>query len=451
MFRPENIKRRADAVEELAGGAAAAAMSEARLLLKRTGNLDRLMSRTHSMGRGTDGGEGHPNERAIFFEIDKHTRRKVSDFAALLNGLKAAAMIPQLFEGIDIRSPLLIGIVRTNDCEGGKFPANMNEELDWFFDNFDQKQASKGLYEPTRSVSPSYDQACGVAENLVNRLHAFKHDMCSHLQIPSSSWNYINTREDQKDKYLIELPIQIYNRCSHLFHVVGKRGKNEKQVNKCTHPHVLAIVQELEHAIDVKDKCKSQGMALIFKKFDDMRSIWMAAKVATAMLDALGSMALLAMEPGFVRPQIMDCPPSEKPGIEVINGRHPCVTMTHSGGDFVPNDLALGRRFFAPERAEGAGTRHNDACMLLLSGPNMGGKSTLLRQTCLMSILAQMGCYVPAERCALTPVDKIFTRLGASDRILCGKSTFFVELAETAAAVRGATRRSLAIMDELGR
>ena len=65
--------------------------------------------------------------------------------------------------------------------------------------------------------------------------------------------------------------------------------------------------------------------------------------------------------------------------------------------------------------------------------------------------MAQMGCYVPAERCALTPVDRIFTRLGASDRILLGESTFFVELAETAAAVRGATRRSLVIMDELGR
>lgn len=81
----------------------------------------------------------------------------------------------------------------------------------------------------------------------------------------------------------------------------------------------------------------------------------------------------------------------------------------------------------------------------------MGGKSTLLRQTCLISILAQIGSYVPAERCALTPVDRIFTRLGTSDRILCGQSTFFVELAETSAAVRGATRRSLVIMDELGR
>jgi DNA mismatch repair protein MSH6 len=75
----------------------------------------------------------------------------------------------------------------------------------------------------------------------------------------------------------------------------------------------------------------------------------------------------------------------------------------------------------------------------------------MLRQTCLIAIMAQIGCFVPAQECSLTPVDRIFTRLGASDRILSGQSTFFVELAETAAALRGATSRSLVIMDELGR
>jgi len=87
----------------------------------------------------------------------------------------------------------------------------------------------------------------------------------------------------------------------------------------------------------------------------------------------------------------------------------------------------------------------------MYSGPNMGGKSTLLRQTCLLIILAQIGCFVPAEECIITPIDRIFTRLGALDRILLRQSTFFVELAETTAALRGATRRSLVIMDELGR
>ena len=81
----------------------------------------------------------------------------------------------------------------------------------------------------------------------------------------------------------------------------------------------------------------------------------------------------------------------------------------------------------------------------------MGGKSTLLRQTCLAVVLAQIGCFVPAESMTLTPFDRVFTRIGASDRILEGKSTFFVEMEETASVIKQATKHSLAIIDELGR
>lgn len=88
---------------------------------------------------------------------------------------------------------------------------------------------------------------------------------------------------------------------------------------------------------------------------------------------------------------------------------------------------------------------------LVLSGPNMGGKSTLLRQTCLIAIMAQMGCKVPADHCSMTPIDRIFTRVGASDKILSGQSTFYVELAETANILLNATENSLCILDELGR
>jgi len=102
--------------------------------------------------------------------------------------------------------------------------------------------------------------------------------------------------------------------------------------------------------------------------------------------------------------------------------------------DFVPNDIELG----SPHA-------------LLITGPNMGGKSTLLRQTCLAAIMAQIGCYVAAESCQLTVVDRVFTRIGASDRILENKSTFFVELEETKAICELATKFSLIIMDELGR
>ena len=101
------------------------------------------------------------------------------------------------------------------------------------------------------------------------------------------------------------------------------------------------------------------------------------------------------------------------------------------GTSYIPNDVELG--------GFSSSTNSYIPRMLLLTGPNMGGKSTLLRQTCLIVILAQLGCRVPAETCRLTPVDRIFTRVGASDRILAGQSTFFVELAETSLILKAAT------------
>jgi DNA mismatch repair protein MSH6 len=122
------------------------------------------------------------------------------------------------------------------------------------------------------------------------------------------------------------------------------------------------------------------------------------------------------------RPEFVDAAPaSASAGTPAQQGfvdlramRHPCVMDTFSGGEFIPNDTVLG---------VGDGAR-----CLLLTGPNMGGKSTLLRQTCMAVVMAQIGCYVPAESMKCTLFDRIFTRVGANDRIMAGESTFLVEL-----------------------
>ena len=288
-----------------------------------------------------------------------------------------------------------------------------------------------------------YDEACETIERIHADLEDYKNEMCSECLAPSSraksSWKYANTKPESKDKYLIELPASIP--VPEDFIMKGKRGSGHKQVNKYRTAVVHGLVDELERALDVQKDRKAKGMQLIFAKFDAKRSLWAAAAQATALLDALSSLAQVASKSGFTRPTILDCPPDGSPSIKVSQGRHPCVENTLGSTEFVPNDLCLG----SPE--DGG----HEPRVLLLSGPNMGGKSTLLRQTCLIAILAQIGSFVPAESCELTPLDRIFTRLGASDRLLLGQSTFFVELAETAAALRGATRRSLVIMDELGR
>lgn len=443
LFRKSDIDRRADAVEELVSGAAAAAMSEARNVLSKCGDIERLLSRVHSMGgNGKNGSNNyHPNERSVLYETVIHTKRKVGDFSKLLNGLRALSLIPEIFDGIEIKSALLTRIVRTTD-DGGLFPSKLTEALDWFFDNFDCKKAADGLFEPARGMDEEYDFALESINRIKQELEDYKNEMCSSVLKPShlakKEWAYVNVKIDSKDKYIIELPI--YVQVPGDFIVKGKRGKGAKQVNKYRTPVVERLVEELERAYDVMKAGKARGMQLVFAKFDSMRTLWASAAQASAMIDALGSLAQASSKAGYSRPFIKDCSADDSPSISIVQGRHPCVEFTHSGGDFIPNDLEMGYT----KADEGAN-------ILLLSGPNMGGKSTLLRQTCLIAILAQIGCFVPAEKCVLTPFDRIFTRLGASDRILLGQSTFFVELAETAAALRGATRRSLVIMDELGR
>lgn len=121
--------------------------------------------------------------------------------------------------------------------------------------------------------------------------------------------------------------------------------------------------------------------------------------------------------------------------MKIIKMRHPLLENQFSH-EFIPNDIEM---------------NFEDQRTILITGPNMGGKSTLLRTTCLIVIMAQMGCFVPADYCELTCVDHIFTRVGASDRILENKSTFFLELEETKNIIDSATEHSLIIMDELGR
>jgi DNA mismatch repair protein MSH6 len=106
--------------------------------------------------------------------------------------------------------------------------------------------------------------------------------------------------------------------------------------------HHAQLVIELEHAYDLMKERKARGIQMIFSKFDSMRSLWNSAFHASAMLDALGALAQASTLAGFCRPQIKECSPSDSPAIIVTQGRHPCVDFTHSGDDFIPNDLTLG-------------------------------------------------------------------------------------------------------------
>jgi DNA mismatch repair protein MutS len=151
---------------------------------------------------------------------------------------------------------------------------------------------------------------------------------------------------------------------------------------------------------------------------------------ATATLDVLASLAEAASRHDYVKPRI-----SDSDELAYLEGRHPVVERV-SAEAFVPNDLRMGD--LAPR-------------LFVLTGPNMGGKSTFLRQTALVALMAQMGSFVPAKEAKVGLVDRIFTRVGATDHLLRGQSTFMVEMQETAHILRHATRRSLVLLDEVGR
>ncbi len=165
--------------------------------------------------------------------------------------------------------------------------------------------------------------------------------------------------------------------------------------------------------------------------------------LALAEVDVLACLAHTAALRNYCRPQFIDgAEAGTRTGageLEIVEGRHPVIEQQEMAGGterFVPNDLYL-----------------NDSShtILLLTGPNMGGKSTYLRQTALIVILAQMGSFVPARSARLSVVDRVFTRIGASDNLARGRSTFMVEMTETAAILHTATARSLILLDEVGR
>ncbi len=161
--------------------------------------------------------------------------------------------------------------------------------------------------------------------------------------------------------------------------------------------------------------------------------------LALAEVDVLASLANIAALRNYCRPQFISSTGADAGDLEIVEGRHPVIEQQEMAGGserFVPNDLYLNA------------TTHT---ILLLTGPNMGGKSTYLRQTALIVILAQMGSFVPARTARLTVVDRVFTRIGASDNLARGRSTFMVEMTETAAILHTATPRSLILLDEVGR
>ena len=175
---------------------------------------------------------------------------------------------------------------------------------------------------------------------------------------------------------------------------------------------------------------ETEIFALVCRKVATETTRIQATARALSCLDAVSGLAETAVRRRYVRPVMHD-----GDEIEIINGRHPVIEVFNDE-PFVPNSVYL---------------NNSTDRLLIITGPNMGGKSTVLRQTAIVSILAQMGGFVPAEKARLPLLDRVWTRVGASDDLARGRSTFMVEMTETAAILHNATPRSLILLDEIGR
>lgn len=195
-------------------------------------------------------------------------------------------------------------------------------------------------------------------------------------------------------------------------------------------PELKEREQEILQAEEAMIACEARLFAGLVESLAGDNAALAGALDALAVVDVATGLACLARERTWVRPLV-----DASLTLEIHEGRHPVVEQI-ADEPFVPNDLSLD-----------AASRQ----LILLTGPNMGGKSTYLRQAALIVLLAQAGSFVPASRARIGLVDRLFTRVGASDDLARGKSTFLVEMAETAKILRGMTPRSLLIFDEVGR
>ena len=208
-----------------------------------------------------------------------------------------------------------------------------------------------------------------------------------------------------------------------------------KQTLKNCERYITPELKEYEEKVLAADEKASSREQLIFQ---DLRaqthrelSTLQEVAMATAELDVLASLAETSATRGWIRPEL-----TSDSVLRIEQGRHPVLDVTMPQGEFVPNDCVM-----SPE----SGMIH------LITGPNMAGKSTYIRQVALITLLAQAGSFVPAQNAVIGLSDRIFARVGASDELSRGQSTFMVEMVETARILNTATSRSLVILDEIGR
>lgn len=332
--------------------------------------------------------------------------------------------------------------------------------------------------QPPPGASPAFDEACAAERECLRRAA----DVVAEFRRLLGSAD-VQLRDVGALTHVLEVPVAVVQ-------AAAARGGGlppslrlvsaTKQAQRFTCPALDAARSELAQAAQARQEAAAQFVGELVSCFDAQRHVWARALDVLAHVDALLGLAraadALAQLGPACFPHVVDSP---EPFFAAVGCSHPLVAraLQRSGQAFVGNDISLGCAIDPAAAAAAAAGGHGwtpadespapaspaelpawcrltgavSPRFLVITGPNMGGKSTLLRQVGVATVLAQLGCAVPAVACALSPADRVFTRIGARDAIVQGRSTFFTELSEAALVLKHATPRSLVLVDELGR
>lgn len=342
----------------------------------------------------------------------------------LLTVLQTLQMIANTFT--HIKSPEDTGFESTMISEAIAALPTIQEDVVMFLDKINMHAAkSDDKYEFFRESEESDDiteQKLGIA--------SVEHDLEQHRSVAAEVLG--KKKVDYVTSAGIEFLIEVDNNSSQFKRVPASWAKisGTKKLSRFHTPDVIQLIRQRDqHKEALAAACDKAYMGLLAEISTRYQSFRDCIQ-SLALLDCLFSLAAIATQPGYTKPQYTD-----ETRIVVEQGRHPMVEQLLLD-TYVPNDTNLAT---------------DETRALLVTGPNMGGKSSYVRQVALIAIMGQIGSYVPAKSATLGMLDAVFTRMGAFDNMLTGESTFMVELSETADILKQATPCSLVILDELGR
>ncbi|CAD5206742.1 unnamed protein product [Bursaphelenchus okinawaensis] len=427
---PDTIQDRQQAVSYLSSSEGLQLVNKATEFFKKIVDLEKLFQSIHSMGlkyRSTE----HPDSRAQMFESKKYGCRKVKNLALALDGMEMIAKLNNYYHQNRNNLGDVPSLVEECLCDK---PEALLADLKHFNTLIGNraKALEEGKIIPKPGIDTDYDNSLKGIEDAKQNLDEFLKEQkkklkCTQLKFQGAS----------KTPYHLEVPEELSKTLDFSYEL-----KSRKQGwRRFTTPELDELVMNLDSALKVTQEFNNDYTRRVFESFDQKKERWVSLLKKMSRFDCLLSLALYASQS-----PIQMCLPefdfeAEKPVIEITEGYHPTLAtgqfqLGRNASEFIPNDTTLG---------------WEKPALLLLTGANMGGKSTLMRQVAVLSVLAQLGSMVPAKQMKISPVDRIFCRIGASDCLAAGQSTFYMELNETNIILRSASPHSLAIVDELGR